>query len=290
MAGAAHLESPRIRATYDTWADTYPSVAHNPLMRLEQEIVESILMTLRPRRALDVGTGSGRYLPILARAGAAKVIGADFSMAMLRSAARTATGSDPSIVFRPGKSGMGSDPGIVFRPGKSALGSDPSIISSPGKSTTGSDPCISSGPGKSAMGSDPLVCADARRLPFARRSFDLVNASLTVGDVVDLQAWTSEMARVLGRGGHLVYSDFHPSWTQHGWKRTFRDRDGETHELAFAAHSIEDHLAALDAAGLHPSAIREPRFRDDSDPAVKAFRRRWRNPPVVVVFHAVKQP
>ena len=275
MAGAAFLESPGIRATYDTWADTYPSVAHNPLMRLEQEIVESILMTLRPRRALDVGTGSGRYLSILARAGAAEVIGADFSMAMLRRAARTATGSDPSM---------------VFRPGKSALGSDPTMLSGPAKSALGSDPCISSGPGKSALGSDPLVCADARRLPFARRSFDLVNASLTVGDVVDLHAWTAEMARVLGRGGHLVYSDFHPSWTQHGWKRTFRDRGGETHELAFAAHSIEDHLATLDTAGLRPAAIREPRFRDDSDPTVKAFRRRWRNPPVVVVFHAVKQP
>jgi malonyl-CoA O-methyltransferase len=231
-----------IQEAYDLWADTYPSVAHNPLMRLEQEIVESILMTLRPRRALDVGTGSGRYLPVLVSTGAAGVIGADFSRAMLRRAATTARGSDP-----------------------------------------GSDPVAAGWPRR-------LVCADARRLPFARRSFDLVNASLTVGDVVDLQAWTTEMARVLGRGGHLVYSDFHPSWTQHGWKRTFRDRDGETHELAFAAHSIEDHLAALDAAGLHPAAIREPRFRDDSDPAVKAFRRRWRNPPVVVVFHAVKQP
>jgi malonyl-CoA O-methyltransferase len=238
-----------IQEAYDLWADTYPSVAHNPLMRLEQEIVESILMTLRPRRALDVGTGSGRYLPVLARTDAARVVGADFSMAMLRRVAEPAMGSDPSIIASPGKSAMGSDPGAF-----------------------------------------PLVCADARRLPFARRSFDLVNASLTVGDVVDLQAWTTEMARVLGRGGHLVYSDFHPSWTHHGWKRTFRDRHGETHELAFAAHSIEDHLAALDAAGLHPSAIREPRFRDDSDPAVKAFRRRWRNPPVVVVFHAVKQP
>ena len=133
-----------------------------------------------------------------------------------------------------------------------------------------------------------MVCADARRLPFARRSFDLVNASLTVGDVVDLQAWTAEMARALVRGGHLVYSDFHPSWTQHGWKRTFRDRDGGTHELEFAAHSIDDHLAALAAAGLRPTAIREPRFKDETDPAVREFRRRWRNPPVVVVFHAVK--
>jgi ubiquinone/menaquinone biosynthesis C-methylase UbiE len=228
-----------IQQAYDLWADTYPNVAHNPLMRLEQEIVESILMTLRPRRALDVGTGSGRYLQVLARTDAARVVGVDFSMAMLR---RSAKGSDP-----------------------------------------GSDPLAARWP-------RGLVCADARRLPFARRSFDLVNASLTVGDVVDLQAWAAEMARVLGRGGHLVYSDFHPSWTQHGWKRTFRDRDGETHELAFAAHSIEDHLAALDAAGLRPAAIREPRFRDDSDPAVAAFRRRWRNPPVVVVFHVVKQP
>src|SRR6185436_3252685 len=195
-----------------------------------------------------------------------------------------------SIISGPGKSAMGSDPSIVAGPGKSAMGSDPGIVSAPGKSAMGSDPSIVSGPGKSAMGSDPLVCADARRLPFARRSFDLVNASLTVGDVVDLHAWTAEMARVLGRGGHLVYSDFHPSWTQHGWKRTFRDRIGETHELAFAAHSIEDHLAALEAAGLRPTAIREPRFRDESDPTVKEFRRRWRNPPVVVVFHAVKQP
>jgi len=275
MAGAVHLESPDVRALYDKWADTYPGVAHNPLMRLEQEIVESILMTVRPRRALDVGTGSGRYLPILARAGAAKVVGADFSMAMLRRVARTATGSDPSM---------------LSGPGKSALGSDPIINSGLGKSALGSDPTINSGPGESALGSDPLVCADARRLPFARHSFDLVNASLMVGDVTDLPAWTAEMARVLGRGGHLVYSDFHPSWTEHGWKRTFRDRSGAAHELAFAAHQIEDHLAALDAAGLRPTAIREPRFRDDSDPAVKAFRRRWRNPPVVVVFHAVKQP
>ena len=226
-----------VRAAYDIWADTYPSVAHNPLMRIEQEIVESILMTLRPSRALDVGTGSGRYLPVLARAGAERVVGADFSMPMLRRVAKPATGSDPV-----------------------------------------SDPV-----------SDPfVVCADAQRLPFARRAFDLVNASLMVGDVEDLRAWTAEMARVLMRGGHLIYSDFHPSWTEHGWTRTFCDGRGETHALEFAPHSIDDHLAALDAAGLQTRAIREPRFHDDRDPAVREFQRRWRNPPVVAIFHAVK--
>lgn len=210
---------------YDIWADTYPGVAHNPLMRLEQEIVESILRTLAPSRALDVGTGSGRYLPVLARTGAARVVGVDFSMAMLRRAEKPR-----------------------------------------------------------------LVCADARHLPFGRRAFDLVNASLTVGDVADLAAWTREMARVLARGGHLVYSDFHPSWAQHGWKRTFRGLDGEPHELEFVPHAIDHHLSAIDAAGLRAVAIREPRFTNDHDPGVKEFRRRWRNPPVVVVFHAVKQP
>jgi ubiquinone/menaquinone biosynthesis C-methylase UbiE len=235
MAATVHVEPRDVRAAYDLWADTYPGVAHNPLMRVEQEIVESILATLRPSRALDVGTGSGRYLTVLARTGAARVVGADFSMAMLRRVATTEMGSDPIIICAPS-----------------------------------------------------VVCADARCLPFSRKSFDVVNASLTVGDVVDLGAWTREMARVLARGGHLVYSDFHPSWTQHGWKRTFRDRHGETHELKFAAHSIEDHLTALDGAGLRTVAVREPRFKDDDDQAVREFRRRWRNPRVVVVFHAVK--
>ena len=101
------------------------------------------------------------------------------------------------------------------------------------------------------------------------------------------------MARVLAAGGHLVYSDFHPSWAQRGWTRTFRDADGALHDISFNPHSIDDHLAALDAAGLRVRTIREPRFnspRDESEPGIKAFRRRWGNPQVVVVFHAVKEP
>jgi SAM-dependent methyltransferase len=124
-------------------------------------------------------------------------------------------------------------------------------------------------------------------LPFRRAAFDLINASLMVGDVRDLDAWSREMARTLTRGGHLIYSDFHPSWARHGWRRTFRDSDGQTHEVSFEPHAIDDHLAALERAGLAVQAIREPRFKDD-DPSVKEFRRQWGNPPVVAVFHAVK--
>ena len=120
---------------YELWADTYPPAAHNPLMRVEQGVVERLLGYLRARRALDVGSGSGRYLPVLDSTGAAAVVGIDFSLAMLR------------------------------RGGASRR----------------------------------RVCADACRLPFARSAFDLINASLMVGDIADLSAWSREMARVLVR-------------------------------------------------------------------------------------------
>ena len=199
------------RTAYELWAATYPAVAHNPLMQVEQQIVEPLLRRLRAARALDVGTGSGRYVPVLQATGA-RIVGLDFSMAML------ARGAGPA-----------------------------------------------------------RVCGDACRLPFPARAFDLVNASLMVGDVKDLAGWTREMARVLAVGGHLVYSDFHPAWTRHGWKRTFRDADGALHRIALQPHAMEDHLAALARAGLQVAAIREPRLN------VRPSRA-----PVVVVFHAVK--
>jgi malonyl-CoA O-methyltransferase len=213
------------RAAYDLWADNYPAVAHNPLMRVEQSVVEPMLFHLRALRALDIGTGSGRYLPLLRSTGAAIVVGVDFSLAML------------SRGCRAGK-----------------------------------------------------VCGDACHLPFRRAAFDIVNASLMVGDIADLDRWSHEIARVLTPGGHLVYSDFHPSWAQHGWSRTFRSASGEMHDVSFHAHTIDDHLAALERAGLRVRTIREPRFKNEGDPGVKPFQRRWGNPQVVVVFHAVKEP
>jgi malonyl-CoA O-methyltransferase len=211
------------RDAYTLWADTYPAVAHNPLMRVEEDVVAPLLARLRAVRALDVGTGSGRCLPLLRATGARIVVGVDASLAML------------------------------------------------------------------SRGRGARMCGDACRLPVRRGAFDVVNASLMIGDVSDLRAWMHEMARALAKGGHLVYSDFHPSWTQHGWSRTFRTAAGELYGVRFHARMIEDHLAAIEGAGLRVRAIREPRFRDDADPDVKAFRKKWGNPQVVVVFHAVKE-
>jgi malonyl-CoA O-methyltransferase len=198
-------------AAYELWAGTYGAFAHNPLMQTEQAVVERLLSHLPSRRALDVGTGSGRYLPILA-SGGGRVVGVDLSMAMLNRAEVRS-----------------------------------------------------------------CVCADARRLPFRTASFDLVNASLMVGDIGDLRVWAAEMARVLVRGGHLVYSDFHQVWRERGWQRTFRDADGVLRAVAYEPHTIDDHLAALDAARFAIRAIREPRLLVNGVSA-----------PVLAVFHAVK--
>ena len=71
------------RAAYALWAPMYPPRAHNPLMRAEQGAMETVLSSLSPSIALDVGTGSGRYLPLLAQVGARTIVGVDFSWPML---------------------------------------------------------------------------------------------------------------------------------------------------------------------------------------------------------------
>jgi len=200
-----------VREGYAVWAETYPPRPHNRLMAVEQEIVEPIIRLVSPRRALDVGTGTGRYLALLHAVGAQFIAGLDLSMAMLE-----------------------------HRQCKT-----------------------------------PRICGDACRLPFLDAQFDFVCSSLMVGDVQDLDPWIAEATRVLAPGGHLVYSDFHPSWATEQWKRTFRAADGRQFELNYFPHTIDEHLERLEHASLEIRAIREPRIAG-------------RSSPVVAVFHAIK--
>src|SRR4051812_1876321 len=68
---------------YALWPPDSPPRAHNPLMEAEEAVMAPILASTSPGRALDVGTGSGRNLPILAATGAQIVVGVDLSLAML---------------------------------------------------------------------------------------------------------------------------------------------------------------------------------------------------------------
>jgi len=71
------------REGYALWAETYPPRPHNALMEVEQSIVQPLIDAAMPTRALDVGTGTGRYLALLRSAGARSVVGIDMSLAML---------------------------------------------------------------------------------------------------------------------------------------------------------------------------------------------------------------
>lgn len=82
-ARGARQETLSPQQAYALWAETYPPRPHNPLMELEQSAVEPIIRSLDPRRALDVGTGTGRYLTLLAAMGARTVVGIDLSLPML---------------------------------------------------------------------------------------------------------------------------------------------------------------------------------------------------------------
>jgi malonyl-CoA O-methyltransferase len=119
-----------------------------------------------------------------------------------------------------------------------------------------------------------FVSGDATDIPFAAQSFDLVLSSLMAGDLPDLSRFTRESARVLRKGGSLVYSDFHPIWAERGWERTFESAGGRTYRIPYHPHTLSDHRAGIERAKLEISALEEPRLGEH---------------PALVVLHAVKR-
>lgn len=67
---------------YERWAATYDRVP-NPLLVREERHLLSMLGSLHGKRVLDVACGTGRWLELLMRGGAAYGIGIDCSPAML---------------------------------------------------------------------------------------------------------------------------------------------------------------------------------------------------------------
>lgn len=77
MSALANIEA------YDLWAESYPPLPHNPLMRAEQEALLALCPDVTDKRVLDLACGSGRYGLIAKQRGAAFVVGCDLSGAML---------------------------------------------------------------------------------------------------------------------------------------------------------------------------------------------------------------
>ena len=97
------------------------------------------------------------------------------------------------------------------------------------------------------------ICA----MPIGSMSVDVVVCGLALGDVPDLQAAVSELARVLRPGGRLVYSVVHPIGERAGWSRTF-DAGGRQNAIATWWHSLDAHRRACARAGLSVTDWKEP--------------------------------
>ena len=70
-------------AAYDIWAQAYPPMPHNALMRAEQRAMLALWPDVGGSRALDLACGTGRYAQLLEDRGAALVIATDLSPGML---------------------------------------------------------------------------------------------------------------------------------------------------------------------------------------------------------------
>ena len=120
----------------------------------------------------------------------------------------------------------------------------------------------------------PAVVADAARLPFAGRSFDLVVAALLLSFVPDVCSVLDEAARVLRDGGSLVLSDLHPVATARGWSRSFAGPDGRRLVIDAPPPTALALRAGLAAAGFQVERQDEPLIDERLRPAfVQAGRR-----------------
>ena len=112
-----------------------------------------------------------------------------------------------------------------------------------------------------------VTAADARALPFAQGTFDLIWCRLMMGYLPDLKPAYAEMARVCQSQGQIIVSDFHADATRAGHRQTFRDAEGNLHEITHYAHDIQVHKQAAAAAGLSLTSARTGRVGR----AIRAF-------------------
>jgi malonyl-CoA O-methyltransferase len=135
------------------------------------------------------------------------------------------------------------------------------------------------------------VCAGMMQLPFASGAFEVVVSGLALGHADDIDAWMSEVARVLRAGGTLLYSDFHPEAARLGLARSFQGEDGCSYSVPHRLHEVAAQKAAAAAAGFTLEIVEEVRvgahMREPSSKS-QALIRRWEGLPIVLVVRARK--
>jgi ubiquinone/menaquinone biosynthesis C-methylase UbiE len=135
------------------------------------------------------------------------------------------------------------------------------------------------------------ICASMMRLPLVGDAFDVVISGLALGHATAIEPWMTEIARVLDRGGVLLYSDFHPEAARAGLPRSFKDQTGRTFTVPHRCYELKSQLSAAAAAGLTIEAVHEVRVGFElQEPFSQSdeFYRRWHGLPIVLIVRARK--
>jgi malonyl-CoA O-methyltransferase len=135
------------------------------------------------------------------------------------------------------------------------------------------------------------VLADMMRLPFIDAAFEVVISGLALGHAIDVRRWMREVGRVLGAGGELLYSDFHPEAARAGLTRSFKDERHRSVTVSHCTYGLHAQREALAAASLKVEAVTEIRVGVELQevfPGSDAFYRQWRNLPLLVIVRARK--
>lgn len=155
---------------------------------------------------------------------------------------------------------------------------------------------------RNADSADDYRVAGVTALPFENGHFDLVMAYNVLMDIEDVPAALREIRRVLKPGGTLVVSLVHPfrdrgrfagpeadapfimDGTYYGRERFegAEEHSGLTMQFAGWSQPLEDYVAALEAAGLAITALREP----VPDHAKGDRLRQWERIPLFLWFKA----
>jgi 2-polyprenyl-3-methyl-5-hydroxy-6-metoxy-1,4-benzoquinol methylase len=191
------------REGYALWADHY-DLERNPLIAVEEPLVDAILMRLDLETVLDAGAGTGRYALKLAQRGIA-VTAIDPSPEMLAVAQARSLHAGLAVDWRAGS----FEDGLIRQAGQ----------------------------------------------------FDLALCTLALCHVPDLRRATTELARAVRAGGHVLISDFHPDSVAMGWRTTV-DRPEGKFLLPNAPHTRADYLDAIEQAGLTLIEVHDIPVRD----------------------------
>jgi ubiquinone/menaquinone biosynthesis C-methylase UbiE len=138
---------------------------------------------------------------------------------------------------------------------------------------------------------DAKVCASMMHLPFAANTFDVVISGLALGHAADIHGWMFEIARVLRKGGLLLYSDFHPEAARAGLTRSFKNQKAQTYSVPHRYFDVATQLQAAQAAEMTVEQVHEVRVGEEmreAFPKSEDFYRQWNGLPIVLVVRARK--